>query len=86
MWEGEGRSLQQLVSFCYDLWIENKSCLKKFFSENEISAVFKTDTDLCEIARSAHFTAVELIWQVQDFEKFVEGLDELATSCDVRRL
>ena len=71
VWDGEGRSLQQLVSFCYDLWIENKSCLKKYFSENEISAVFKTDyTDLCEIARSAHFTAVEAIGKYKILKKF----------------
>ena len=60
-WDGEGRSLQQLVSFCYNLWIENKSCLKKFFNDNEISAMFKSDSDLCEIARSAHYKSVESI-------------------------
>ena len=73
VWEGEGRSLQQLVSFCYDLWTENKSCLKKFFSENEISAVFKTDTDLCEIARSAHFTSVESIGRYKILKSSSKG-------------
>ena len=73
VWDGEGRSLQQLVSFCYDLWIENKSCLKKYFSENEISAVFKTDTDLCEIARSAHFTAVEAIGKYKILKSSSKG-------------
>jgi len=88
VWEGEGRSLQQLVSFCYDLWIENKSCLKKFFSENEISAVFKTDTDLCEIARSAHFTAVESIGKYKILKSSSKGstaLQHVAMSEEINR-
>ena len=72
-WNGEGRSLQQLVSFCYDLWTENKSCLKKFFSDNDISTVFKSDTDLCEIARSAHFTSVESIGRFKILKSTSKG-------------
>jgi hypothetical protein len=73
-WDGEGRSLQQLVSFCYDLWTENKSCLKKFFGDNDISAVFKSDTDLCEIARSAHFTSVESIGRFKILKSVKSGI------------
>lgn len=72
-WDGEGRSLQQLVSFCYDLWTENKSCLKKFFGDNDISTVFKSDTDLCEIARSAHFTSVESIGRFKILKSTSKG-------------
>ena len=72
-WNGEGRSLQQLVSFCYDLWTENKSCLKKFFGDNDISTVFKSDTDLCEIARSAHFTSVESIGRFKILKSTSKG-------------
>ena len=80
-WDGEGRSLQQLVSFCYNLWIENKSCLKKFFNDNEISAMFKSDSDLCEIARSAHYKSVESIGRFKILKGASKGASLLRRVC-----
>ena len=61
VWDGSGKRVEHFVSFCYDIWVEHKSKLKKFFEDNEISALFKSDTDLCEISQSAHFASVTLL-------------------------
>lgn len=61
VWDGSGKRVEHFVSFCYDIWVEHKSNLKKFFEDNEISALFKSDTDLCEISQSAHFASVTLL-------------------------
>ena len=49
------------MSFCYDIWVEHKSKSRKFFEDNEISNLFKSDTDLCEISQSAHFASITLL-------------------------
>ena len=61
VWDGSGKRVEHFVSFCYDIWVEHKSKLKKFFEDNEVSALFKTDTDLCDISQSAHFASVTLL-------------------------
>ena len=40
---------------------------------NDISTVFKSDTDLCEIARSAHFTSVESIGRFKILKSTSKG-------------
>jgi hypothetical protein len=61
VWDGSGKRVEHFVSFCYDIWVEHKSKLKKFFEDNEISNLFKSDTDLCEISQSAHFASITLL-------------------------
>ena len=61
VWNGSGKRVEHFVSFCYDIWVEHKSKLRKFFEDNEISNLFKSDTDLCEISQSAHFASITLL-------------------------